>query len=192
MKPIKYLTENEVEKVLSSFWEEDPFYARNKTIVIFALNTGLRVSELTGLNVGDVVNGRIKRELKVRKEVAKGKKERIVPLNEKARKAIRDLLDFNEECGYSQENNDPLFVSKQRKRLSSRQVENIIKQLKKDSDIDVDMTPHTLRHSFATKVYNKTGNLRIVQTLLGHSSIKTTEIYTHVRREDLEKAVNLI
>lgn len=192
MKPIKYLTEKEVEKVLSSFWEEDPFYTRNKTIVIFALNTGLRVSELTGLNVGDVLNGHIRRQLKVRKEVAKGKRERIIPLNEKAQEAIRDLLDFNEEKGYPQEKEDPLFVSKQRKRLSSRQVENIIKQLKKDSDIDVDMTPHTLRHSFATKVYNKTGNLRIVQTLLGHSSIKTTEIYTHVRREDLEKAVSLI
>lgn len=192
MKSIKYLTEQEAEKVLSSFWEEDPFYTRNRTIVIFALNTGLRVSELTGLNVGDVVNGRIKRELKVRKEIAKGKRERIIPLNEKARGSIRDLLDFNEECGYSQGNNDPLFVSKQRKRISPRQVENVIKQLKKDSEIEVDMTPHTLRHSFATRVYNKTGNLKIVQTLLGHSSIKTTEIYLHVGREDLEKAVNLI
>lgn len=192
MKPIKYLTEKEVEKVLSSFWEEDPFYTRNRTIVIFALNTGLRVSELTGLNVGDVVNGRIRKELKVRREIAKGKRERIIPLNEKAREAIRDLLDFNEESGYSQGDNDPLFVSKQRKRISPRQVENVIKQLKKDSEIDVDMTPHTLRHSFATRVYNATGNLRIVQTLLGHSSIKTTEIYTHVRREDLEKAVSLI
>jgi len=192
MKAIKYLTEQETKKVLSSFWEGDPFYIRNKALVVFALNTGLRVSELTGLNVGYVVNGRIKRELKVRKEVAKGKKERIIPLNEKAREAITDLLDFNEEKGYSQDSNDPLFVSKQRKRLSSRQVENVIKQLKKDSDIDVDMTPHTLRHSFATRVYNKTGNLRIVQTLLGHSSIKTTEIYTHVRREDLQKAVNLL
>jgi len=192
MKSIKYLTEEETEKVLSSFWEGDPFYSRNKTIVIFALNTGLRVSELTGLNVGDVLNGRIKKELKVRKEVAKGKKERIIPLNKKAREAIRDLLDFNEECEYSQGNNDPLFVSKQRKRISPRQVENIIKQLKQDSEIEVDMTPHTLRHSFATRIYNKTGNLKIVQTLLGHSSIKTTEIYLHVGREDLAKAVNLI
>jgi len=192
MKPIKYLTEKETEKVLSSFWEGDPFYTRNKTIVVFALNTGLRVSELTGLNVGDVLNGRIKRELKVRKEVAKGKRERIIPLNEKARGSIRELLDFNEESGYSQESNDPLFVSKQRKRISPRQVENIIKQLKQDSEIEVDMTPHTLRHSFATRIYNKTGNLKIVQTLLGHSSIKTTEIYLHVGREDLAKAVSLI
>lgn len=192
MKPIKYLTEEETEKVLSSFWEGDPFYTRNKAIVIFALNTGLRVSELIGLNVGDVVNGRIKKELKVRKQIAKGKRERMIPLNPKAREAIRELLDFNEERGYPQGQGDPLFVSKKRKRLSPRQVENIIEQLKKDSEIDVDMTPHTLRHSFATRVYNKTGNLRIVQTLLGHSSIKTTEIYTHIRREDLEKAVNLI
>jgi len=192
MKPIKYLTEQETEKVLSSFCEGDPFYTRNKTMVIFALNTGLRVSELTGLNVGDVVNGRIRRELKIRKEIAKGKRERIIPLNKKAREAIRELLDYNEEKRYPRDQEDPLFVSKRRRRISSRQVENIIKQLKKDSEIDVDITPHTLRHTFATRVYNKTGNLRIVQTLLGHSSIKTTEIYTHVGREDLEKAVNLI
>ena len=192
MKPIKYLTEQETEKVLSSFCEGDPFYIRNKAMVIFALNTGLRVSELTGLNVGDIVNGRIRRELKIRKEIAKGKRERIIPLNEKAREATRELLDYNEERRYSQEKEDPLFVSKRRRRISARQVENIIKQLKKDSEIDVDITPHTLRHTFATRVYNKTGNLRIVQTLLGHSSIKTTEIHTHVRREDLEKAVNLI
>ena len=192
MKPIKYLTEQETEKVLSSFCEGDPFYIRNKAMVIFALNTGLRVSELTGLNVGDIVNGRIRRELKIRKEIAKGKRERIIPLNEKAREATRELLDYNEERRYSQEKEDPLFVSKRRRRISARQVENIIKQLKKDSEIDVDITPHTLRHTFATRVYNKTGNLRIVQTLLGHSSIKTTEIYTHVGREDLQKAVNLI
>lgn len=192
MKSIKYLTEQETEKVLSSFWEGDPFYIRNRTIVVFALNTGLRVSELTGLNVGDVVNGRIRRELKIRREIAKGKRERTVPLNKKAREAIRELLEYNEERRYPQEQDDPLFVSKRRRRISSRQVENIIKQLKKDSEIDVDITPHTLRHTFATRVYNKTGNLRIVQTLLGHSSIKTTEIYTHVRREDLEKAVNLL
>ena len=79
MKSIKYLTEQETEKVLSSFWKEDPFYTRNRTIVIFALNTGLRVSELTGLNVGDVVNGRIKKELKIRREIAKGKREQSKP-----------------------------------------------------------------------------------------------------------------
>ena len=128
----------------------------------------------------------------MRKEIAKGKRERIVPLNKKAQNIINDLLAFNEENGYPLSKNDPLFGSKKRKRLSPRQVERIIKQLRDDSDIDVAMTPHRLRHSFATRVYSKTRNLRVVQTLLGRASIKTTEIYTHVRREELEKAVNLI
>lgn len=192
MKAIKYLTEKETEKVLSSFCESDPFYIRNRAIVIFALNTGLRVSELTGLNVGDVTNGRIKRELKVRKEIAKGKAERIVPLNEKARVVIRDLLDFNEDKGYSQEREDPLFISKKRRRIGSRQVENVIKQLKEDSEIDVDLTPHTLRHTFATRLLKRGANLRVIQRLLGHKNLATTQIYTGVDREDLQKAVNLL
>jgi len=192
MKSIKYLTEQETEKVLSSFWEGDPFYTRNRAIVIFALNTGLRVSELTGLNVGDVLNGHIRRQLKVRKAVAKGKRERIIPLNEKAQEAIRDLLDFNEEKGYPQEKEDPLFVSSWGKRISSRQVENVIKQLKEDSEIDVDLTPHTLRHTFATRLLKRGANLRVIQRLLGHKNLATTQIYTGVDREDLEKAVNLL
>lgn len=190
MKPIKYLTEQETEKVLSSFWVDDPFYTRNKAMVIFALNTGLRVSELTGLNVDDVVNGHIRKELKVRKEIAKGKRERIIPLNQKARQIIKDLLDFNEERAYLVKKDSPLFISRKGKRITSRQVENIIKRLREHSEIDVDMTPHTLRHSFATRLMKKGVGLRVIQTLLGHKNLSTTQIYTHVDREDLEKAVN--
>lgn len=192
MRPVKYLTDQEVKKVLSSFWIDDPFYARNKAIVVFALNTGLRVSELTGLDVGDVLNGHIRKELEVRKEIAKGKRERIIPLNEKARKAIEDLLEFNEKKGYTVSENAPLFISRRGTRISSRQVENIIKRLREDSEIDITMTPHTLRHSFATRLRKKGADLRVIQTLLGHKNLATTQIYTWVDREDLEKAVNLI
>ncbi|TET62226.1 hypothetical protein E3J48_04515 [Candidatus Aerophobetes bacterium] len=192
MRPVKYLTDQEVKKVLSSFWVDDPFYARNKAMVVFALNTGLRVSELTGLDVGDVLNGHIKRELRVRKEIAKGKRERIVPLNAKARQAIEELLDFSERRGYPVEKDTPLFVSRRGKRITSRQVENIIKRLREDSEIDISMTPHTLRHSFATRLRKKGADLRVIQTLLGHKNLSATQIYTWVDREDLERAVNLI
>jgi len=192
MKPVKYLTDKEVKKVLSSFWQDDPFHIRNRAIVIFALNTGLRVSELTGLDVGDVLNGHIRKELEVRKEIAKGRRERIVPLNEKARQVIKELLDFNESKGYKLSENAPLFVSRRGTRISSRQVENIIKRLREDSEIDVSITPHTLRHSFATKLMKKGAGLRVIQELLGHKNLSTTQIYTHVDREELERAVNLI
>lgn len=192
MRPVKYLTDQEIKKVLSSFWVDDPLYMRNRAMVIFALNTGLRVSEFTGLNVGDVFNGHIKKELRVRKEIAKGKRERIIPLNEKARQAIGELLDFSEERGYKLEKDAPLFVSRRGKRITSRQVENIVKRLREDSEIDINMTPHTLRHSFATRLRKKGADLRVIQTLLGHKNLATTQIYTWVDREDLEKAVNLI
>lgn len=192
MKLIKYLTDEEQDKLLSSLFPDDPFYERNKAFISLALNTGLRVSELTGLNIGDVINGHIKKELKVRGEIAKGKKERTIPLNKKAREAIKIALDFNQGRGYPTGQKDPLFISKKKTRLTSRQVQNIIKDVREIAEIDVNITPHSLRHTFATRVYKKTGNLRVVQTLLGHSSIQTTEIYTHVRREDLQEAVNLL
>ena len=176
MKTIRYLTEQEIEKVLSSFWIDDPSLVRNRALVIFSLNTGLRVGELTSLNIGDVFNGHITKELSIRKEIAKGKRERTVPLNVKARSAISELLDFNQKRGYGRGKNDPLFVSKRGKRITPRQVENIIKQLREDSDIEVEMTPHTLRHTFATRLRKKGADLRVIQTLLGHKNLSTTQI----------------
>lgn len=192
MKTIKYLTEKETQRVLSSFWIDDPCLVRNEALVIFSLNTGLRVGELTSLNIGDVFNGHIRKELTIRKEITKGKRERTIPLNMKARSAISELLDFNEKRGYGRGENDPLFVSKRGKRITPRQVENIIKQLREDSDIEVEMTPHTLRHTFATRLRKKGADLRVIQTLLGHKNLSTTEVYTGVDREDLEKAVSLL
>ncbi len=192
MKPIKYLTEQEMEKVLSSFWIDDPCLVRNRALVIFSLNSGLRVGELTSLNIGDVFNGHVKKELTIRKEIAKGRRERTVPLNVKARNVIGELLDFNEKRGYGRGENDPLFVSRRGRRITPRQVENIIKQLREDSEIEVEMTPHTLRHTFATRLRKKGADLRVIQTLLGHKNLATTQIYTWVDREDLEKAVSLL
>ena len=192
MKTIRYLTEQETEKVLSSFWIDDPSLVRNENLIIFSLNTGLRVSELTGLNAGDAFNGHIKKELRIRKEIAKGRRERMVPLNGKARNVICELLDFNEKKGYGRGENDPLFVSSGGKRITPRQVENIIKQLGEDSDVEVRMTPHTLRHTLATRLRKKGADLRVIQTLLGHKNLATTQIYTWVDREDLEKAVSLL
>lgn len=191
MKTIRYLTEQEIEKVLSSFWIDDPCLVRNRALVIFSLNTGLRLAETTSLNIGDVFNGHIKKELTIRKEIAKGKRKRTIPLNVKARNVISELLGFNEKRGYGRGESDPLFVSKRGRRITSRQVENIIKQLREDSEIDVEMTPHTLRHAFATRLRKKGADLRVIQTLLGHKNL-STQIYTWVDREDLQKAVNLI
>ena len=98
MKTIKYLMPEEVKKVVSSV--KGNFERRDKALIILAINTGLRVSELCGLNVSDILNGEIKRELKVRKEIAKGRRESVIPFNDRARNSIAEILSFNKEKGY--------------------------------------------------------------------------------------------
>jgi len=95
----KVITEEELQKMLSVATRL--FAERDKAIILLLVNTGLRVGELVGLNISDVMNGEVKSELRVRKEIAKRKKERVVPLNDKARQAIRALIDFNKSKGYA-------------------------------------------------------------------------------------------
>lgn len=189
---VKCLTAAEEKLILSSFCESDPFCIRNKAMVVFVLNTGLRVSEVTGLNVSDVMSGHIKKRLVVRREIAKGGKERNIALNNKAQEALKSLLDFNEEKGYPQGENDPLFISKQSKRITPRQVQNIMRQLQEDSGVDIHLTPHVLRHTFATRLLKGGVDLRRIQALLGHESLATTQIYTWPDQEDLEEAVSVL
>ncbi|MFQ5901477.1 MAG: tyrosine-type recombinase/integrase [Thermodesulfobacteriota bacterium] len=187
MKTVKYLTNQEVKRLLNQV--AGTFAKRDKALITLAINTGLRVAELTGLNVSDVLNGSIKRELKVRKEIAKGKRERIIPLNDRAREAVEDILAFNKEKGYPVTPDSPLLQSRKHCRLTPGQVWRIVKGASVKAKLDISASPHTLRHSFATGVLKKTNNLRVVQTLLGHSNVSTTCIYTHPSREELSSAV---
>lgn len=190
MKTIKYLMPDEVKRVLSGIKGE--FEKRDKSLIVLAVNTGLRVSELCGLNVSDVLNGAIKKELKVRKDIAKGKKERVIPLNDKARNSINDILAFNRDEGYPVTPRSPLLMSRKHCRLTTGQVWRIVKGAGLKAKLDIDISPHSLRHSFATQVLKKTHNLRVTQILLGHSNISTTCIYTHPSREDLSNAVSCL
>jgi site-specific recombinase XerD len=186
---VKYLTKTEERELLKSI--KGRYSQRDKAIIKLAVNTGLRVSELCGLTLSDVnKNGRAKDELTVRKEIAKGKRERTIPLNDKAKQAIEELLEWNKKENFRQSPGSRLIISQKGEEMTRQQIQRIIKQAREEAGLDIKATPHTLRHTFATNIYGKTNNLRIVQKLLGHRSIKTTEIYADVTREQLKQAVN--
>ena len=195
---IKYLTLAEEKELLESI--KGRYSERDKAIVNLAINTGVRVSELCGLVVNDVcnlevydiMNGRIRDMLLVRKEITKGKTEREIPLNEKAKNAIGSLLFWNQNQNFRQGPGNFLLISQKGKKFTRQQVQRIIKRARQRAALDIEATPHTLRHTFATKLYGKTSNLRIVQKLLGHKSVSTTQIYADVTRENLKDAVNLL
>ena len=187
---IKYLTDQEERQLLRGI--KGRHRQRDKYILTLALNTGLRVSELCGLTLSDVKNGRIRHEVLVRREIAKGKTPREIPLNKKARQAIRALITWNGTHKLKQDPQSKLLVSQKGRGITRQQVQRIIKGAREKAHLDLVATPHTLRHTFATRLYGKTNNLRVVQKLLGHRSVKTTEIYADVTREQLKQAVNLL
>ena len=187
---IKYLTTQEERQLIGAMGGK--YWERNRNIAHIAVNTGLRVSELTGLTISDVMNGKVKEELFVRSEIAKRKAGRAIPLNNKARYAIQALITWNEKQGYKQTPDRKLLISQKGRAMTRQQVQRIIKKAREGANLEIDATPHSFRHTFATRVYGKTNNLRVVQKLLGHKSIATTQIYADVTREQLQVAVSLL
>jgi len=187
---VRYLTAKEEKRLISSI--EGRHSQRNKMIVKLAVNTGLRVSELCGLRISDVKNGRIRDELMVRKEIAKGKEERPIPLNRKAKEAIKGITSWNEGHHFKQDPTGKLLISQKGKGMTRQQVQTVIKKAREKAGLEIKATPHSLRHSFATRVYERTKDIRVVQKLLGHKSITTTQIYADVTREKLKEAVDLL
>jgi site-specific recombinase XerD len=150
--------------------------ARDAAILEVFYSTGLRLAELAGLDVGnfDFFNETIR-------VVGKGSKERIVPLGSHALAALQKYR------GEAKVSDGPLFLSKSRSRISARGVSNIVKKYTVLAGLPVGVSPHKLRHSFATHLLDNGADLRSVQALLGHASLSTTQIYTHVSTERLKK-----
>ena len=150
--------------------------ARDAAIMELFYSSGIRLQELADLNVSDFdfYNETVR-------VFGKGKKERICPLGSTAVKAIQR---YRNEASVTE---DALFVSKLRKRISSRSIGSIIKKYLAHSDIAINVSPHKLRHSFATHLLNNGADLRSVQSLLGHASLSTTQIYTHVTTERIKQ-----
>ncbi|MCX5695977.1 MAG: tyrosine-type recombinase/integrase [Candidatus Omnitrophica bacterium] len=159
---------------------------RSNTMFNLALNTALRLKELAGLNVGDV-QGKSALEI-----IGKGSKIREIPLNKSIRDHIETFLRWKARRSESLAPDAPLFISRKGNRISRRAIERDFDKWVKEAGIEGHYSPHCLRHTVATKLLNKTNNLRLVQTFLGHSDISTTQIYTHVNKEQMQQASELL
>lgn len=180
----KFLSEPEMVQLIESPGagenNENPLAnMRDQAIFETLYSCGLRVSELVGLNVehidfiGNVV-----------KVMGKGKKERIVPIGDKALKQIRQYLASREK--QSPANERAVFLNKNGRRLTDRSVRNIINKHLLKTCVKMKVSPHVLRHSFATHLLDRGADLRSVQELLGHVNLSTTQIYTHISTEHLK------
>lgn len=198
-KPLpKVMSINQIEVLINavdSFWqntlssgnvrsEEGAEFscARDKAIIEAIYSGGLRISEVLNLNYNeaDISSGVIK----VR---GKGKKERLAVLGTPAKKALRNYLRVRSFAGGLRENGAPLFLNQQGTRLTPRSFQRNLKNYLICGGLPPDLTPHKLRHSFATHLLDAGADLRSVQEMLGHENLSTTQIYTHVSAERLKK-----
>ena len=187
----KAITVDQIEKLLAAPDNRETLGARDRAILETLYSTGVRVSELVDLNRNDLDFAG--QTLHVR---GKGKKERIVPLGSHAMAAIRHYLTLLEpdprfRAVRQQSMTDPsvpMFINKNGGRLSSRSVRRKLDKYLKGVGLDPSISPHTLRHSFATHLLDNGADLRSVQELLGHQSLSTTQIYTHLSSMRLRTA----
>lgn len=178
----KVLNRLEVEKLLNSPDLSTEFGIRDKAMLELLYATGMRVSELIQLNIGDVYLN-----MGFVRCIGKGKKERIIPLGSHAIAAIEKYLQYSRpKLVNIKKRTDALFLNHHGQRLTRQGFWKILKQLAAKSGIQSPLTPHTLRHSFATHLLENGADLRAVQEMLGHADISTTQIYTHVTKTRLK------
>lgn len=169
------LSLEEVDALLATFNESTPLELRNKTMVELTYSCGLRVSELINLKLSS-----IHLQMGIIDVVGKGTKERIVPIGNKASELIKRYLEFGRPKLASPRINDYLFLNHNGEQMTRQMFFIIIRDKAKEANITKAISPHKLRHSFATHLLERGLDLRLIQELLGHSDISTTEIYTHI------------
>lgn len=175
------LSEQEMQEILDSIVIEDHLSSRNRCMLELMYATGLRVSELINLNVSSVniYMGYIK-------VIGKGNKERIVPIGAVAKKILGDYLNnYREE--FIKKESSLLFFNNHGNRMSREEFYIILKQIIRQTSVNKKVSPHTIRHSFATHLLENGADLRSIQELLGHSDISTTTIYTHISNQKIKK-----
>ncbi|MFQ6034796.1 MAG: tyrosine recombinase XerC [Sedimentisphaerales bacterium] len=180
----RFLEYEQVKRLLETPPMDSWLGARDRAILETLYSTGIRVSELVALNMDDIdFLGEV---IHIR---GKGKKERIAPISSSALQVIQHYMEFRNKRAQSNTNFDSkvLFVNKHGRRLSTRSVRRKMDKYLKMAGLDSAISPHTLRHSFATHMLNNGADLRSVQELLGHQSLSTTQIYTHLTTRKLKE-----
>lgn len=179
----KDLSEAQVERLLQAPLVEQPLELRDKAMLELLYATGLRVSELVGLQLSDV-----SLRQGVVRVIGKGNKERLVPLGEESVWWLENYLTHGRPWLLNGQTSDVLFPSQRGRQMTRQTFWHRIKHYAALAGIDGDkLSPHVLRHAFATHLLNHGADLRVVQMLLGHSDLSTTQIYTHVATERLRQ-----
>jgi len=181
-KPLpNFLSVDDVFQLLGAIKVDSPLDVRDRAILEVFYSTGIRASELVGLNWSDVDF-----QLGIIRVVGKGSKERIVPIGEVALQTLRDYGEevrkkWNLPCTGA----NPVFLNHRGGRITTRSVARVVEKHLREAGIAVKMGPHGLRHSFATHLLNSGADLRVIQELLGHASLSTTQRYTHLNLDQL-------
>jgi len=178
----KALSPTDVERLLQSPHGDEPLALRDKAMLELLYATGLRVSELIGLQLNDL-------QLDAGYLTAFGKrnKQRLVPMGEVAIQELRNYLTFGRSKLAGEHGSRNIFLNRSGAGLTRQGFWKMIKRRAREAGILKNISPHTLRHSFATHLLENGADLRSVQTMLGHADISTTQIYTHVTRERLRR-----
>jgi len=176
------LTEPDVEALLAAPKVAEPLGHRDRTMLEVLYATGVRVSELINLTLGQ-----INLNQGVLRIIGKGDRERLIPLGDEAQDWIREFIDGARGEILLERQTEYLFPTRRGDRMTRQAFWHIIKRYAKKAGISKKLSPHTVRHAFATHLLNNGADLRVVQLLLGHSDVSTTQIYTHVARERMKE-----
>jgi integrase/recombinase XerC len=181
-KPLPaFLTVDDVFQLLGAIKIKTALDVRDRAVLEVFYSTGVRVSELVGLNWADVDF-----QLGIIRVLGKGSKERIVPIGEIALQALQDCgHEQHTKWHFSCKGETPVFLNNRGERITTRSVARIVEKHLKQAGIPIKMGPHGLRHSFATHLLNSGADLRVIQELLGHASLSTTQKYTHLNLDAL-------
>ncbi len=178
----EFLYEEETREVLEKWEKNDKFSIRDRAIMELIYATGMRLREIEGLNISDIDFST--QTLRVK---GKGGKIRILPIGDIAFEKLNDYLKRRRKNGEKFSMDTPLFLNKNGDRLTGRSIARIIKKRAREAGFFKNIHPHIFRHSFATHLLNGGADLRVVQELLGHSSLSTTQVYTHITKSRLRE-----